>query len=124
MHEMAIAMSLVEMACAELPHFGAGARITDLRIRLGQRSGLVPETLLFSFTLAAEGSPIEGATLDIDEEPLELRCEACETRMLPHALATRCLVCGAPVPPLGEGDTLQLVAMSVAGPAARVAAGN
>ena len=124
MNEVAIAMSLVEMACAELPHFGAGARITDLRIRLGPRSGLVPETLLFSFKLAAEGSPIEGATLDIDEEPLELRCDTCETRLLPTGLATRCLVCGAPAPPMGEGDSLQLVAMSVAGPVARVAAGN
>ena len=124
MNEVAIALSLVEMACAELPHFGAGARITDLRIRLGQRSGLVPETLLFSFKLASEGSPIEGATLEIDEKPLELRCEACETRMLPNGLATRCLACGAPVPPMGKGDSLQLVAMSVAGPVARVAAGS
>ena len=31
MNEVAIAMSLVEMACAELPHFGAGARITRAR---------------------------------------------------------------------------------------------
>jgi len=124
MNEVAVAMSLVELACAELHHFGAGARITDLRIRLGQRSGVVPETLLFSFKLASEGSPIEGATLDIDEEPLELRCERCETRVVPNGIATRCLVCGAPVPLAGDGDSLQLVAMSVAGPVARVAAGN
>jgi hydrogenase nickel incorporation protein HypA/HybF len=124
MNELAIAMNLVELACAELPHFGAGARITDLRIRLGPRAGLVPETLLLSFTHAAEGSPIEGARLDIDEEPLELRCETCETRVLPNGLSARCLVCGAPAPPMGQGDSLQLVAMSVAGPVARVAAGH
>ncbi len=123
MNEVALAMGLVEVACAELPHFGEGARITDLRIRLGPRSGIVPETLLFAFTLASASSPIEGAKLDIEDEPVEVRCEACDA-VVPADLTAACLLCGTPLADAGAQDGLELVAMSVAGPVARIAAGN
>jgi hydrogenase nickel incorporation protein HypA/HybF len=123
MHEAALAMSLVELACAELPHFGQGARVTDVRVRIGRRSGIVPETLLFAFALASLGSPVEGATLDIDDAPLDPRCPLCEAVLLPGRLAPVCSSCGAPAP-LDDGDELQLVALGVAGPSARVTAGN
>jgi hydrogenase nickel incorporation protein HypA/HybF len=124
MNEIALAMTLVELACAELPHFGAGARITDMRIRLGQRSGVVPETLLFSFVLAAEGSPVEGARLDIEDEPLDRRCRSCKAVVVAGESAAACHACGVPEPVSGGVEGLQLVAMSVAGPVARIAAGN
>ena len=124
MNEVALAMTLVELACAELPHFGTGARITDMRIRLGQRSGVVPATLLFSFVLAAEGSPVEGARLDIEDVPLDRRCRRCAAVVAAEESATACPACGAPEPVSGDVEGLQLVAMSVAGPVARIAAGN
>ena len=123
MNEAALAMSLVELAFAELPHFGKGARVTDLRIRLGRRSGIVPETLLFAFSLVSEGSPIEGATLDIEDAPVDPRCVHCDAVLLPGRVSTICPSCGS-ADPEGDGDELQLVAMGVAGPAARVSAGN
>jgi hydrogenase nickel incorporation protein HypA/HybF len=124
MNEVALAMSLVELACAELPHFGAGARITDIRVRLGDKSGIVPETLLFSFTLAAEGTPIDGAILGIDDEPLEVRCQTCCALVAPRGPTAACPGCGSPLPAAADGQGLQLVALSVAGPAARIAAGH
>ena len=123
MNEATLAISLVELACAELPHFGRGARITDLRVRLGRRSGIVQETLLFAFTIAAEGSPIAGATLDIEDTPVEARCRHCEFVLLAALPSAVCPGCGAPALP-AEGDDLQLVALGVAGPVARVSAGN
>jgi hydrogenase nickel incorporation protein HypA/HybF len=123
MNEAALAISLVELACAELPHFGRGARITDLRIRLARRSGIVQETLLFAFALAAEGSPIAGATLDIDDTPVEARCRHCESILLTRGPSRVCPGCGGPAV-AADGDELQLIALGVAGPAARVSAGN
>ncbi len=66
MHELSIAMSLVDLACEEkqrrdLPEVHA------VRLRLGARSGVVKEALTFSFDLAAAGTCIEGATLKIEE---------------------------------------------------------
>lgn len=124
MNEVALALSLVELACAELPHLGAGARITDLRVRLGARSEIVPETLLFSFALATEGSPIEGARLDIEDERLEVRCPICDAVAMPRGRVAVCVGCGSSLPVATDGDGPQLVAMSVAGSVARVAPGN
>jgi hydrogenase nickel incorporation protein HypA/HybF len=123
MRETALALSLVELACAELSHFGQGARVTDLRIRLGRRSGIATETLLFAFTLAAEGTPVAGATLDIDDARFEERCPQCDAFLLPGRLSHVCPACGASAPPT-ESDELQLVALGVAGPVARVSAGH
>jgi hydrogenase nickel incorporation protein HypA/HybF len=68
MHELSIAMSLVDLACEEkrrrdLPEVRA------VRLRLGARSGVAKEALTFSFDLAAEGTCIEGAALKIEETP-------------------------------------------------------
>jgi hydrogenase nickel incorporation protein HypA/HybF len=68
MHELSIAMSLVDIACEEkqrrdLPEVHA------VRLRLGVRSGIVSAALAFSFDLAATGTCIEGAALKIEETP-------------------------------------------------------
>ena len=85
--------------------------------------GIVQETLLFAFTLAAEGSPIAGATLDIDDTPVDARCRHCEAVLLTRGPSRVCPGCGGPAVP-ADGDELQLIALGVAGPAARVSAGN
>jgi len=66
MHELSIAVSLVELA-AEQVRLEPGERVTHLHLRLGRQSGVAKDALMFSFDVAAEGSPIEGAALAIDE---------------------------------------------------------
>jgi hydrogenase nickel incorporation protein HypA/HybF len=66
MHELSIALALVELACEEvdrrqLPHVHA------VHLRLGSLSGVVRDSLLFSFDAAAAGTPIEGASLKVEE---------------------------------------------------------
>lgn len=76
MHEMSIAMSLVELACEKAAALDGGPRVEALHLRIGSLSGVVPDALLFSFDLAAKGTAVEGARLEIDEtagRELELR---------------------------------------------------
>ena len=68
MHELSIAISLVDLACEEkqrrdLPHVQA------VRLRLGSLSGIVKEALIFSFDVASAGTCIEGAALHVEETP-------------------------------------------------------
>jgi hydrogenase nickel incorporation protein HypA/HybF len=65
-HELSIAMSLVELACEEkekrqLP------RVQAVHLRLGLLSGVVREALVFSFDVASAGTSIEGAALRVEE---------------------------------------------------------
>ena len=66
MHELSIAVSLVDLACEEkerrqLPHVRA------VHLRLGALSGVARDSLVFSFDVASAGTGIEGATLKVQE---------------------------------------------------------
>jgi hydrogenase nickel incorporation protein HypA/HybF len=119
-HELSIAMSLVDVACDELPRLGEGARILAVRVRLGPLSGVVKEALLFSFDVAANGSPLEGARLDVEDVPVTVYCAACAAvRELEVAYRLRCPVCDEATPEVVSGRELQLVALEVSDAADR-----
>ena len=66
MHELSIALSLVDAVCEELPRLGPAASVRSVYVRLGPYSGVVAEALTSAFELAIAGSPIEGARLEIE----------------------------------------------------------
>jgi len=65
MHELSIAMSLVDTICEELPKLGAVV-VRAVHVRIGALSGVVPDALTFAFDVAADGSRIAGARLDVE----------------------------------------------------------
>ena len=66
MHELSIALSLVELASDELARLG-DVRLHAVHVRVGALSGVVSDALRFSFDVAADGTPVAGATLEIEE---------------------------------------------------------
>jgi hydrogenase nickel incorporation protein HypA/HybF len=64
MHELSIALSLVDVACGKAAALG-DIRVDAVFIRIGPLAGVVKESLLFCFDEAAKGSAIEGARLEI-----------------------------------------------------------
>jgi len=69
MHELSIAMSLVDCVCEELPRVGPDTQLVAVRIRVGALSGVVREALSFAFDVAASESPLAGVALDIEDTP-------------------------------------------------------
>jgi hydrogenase nickel incorporation protein HypA/HybF len=65
MHELSVAMSLVETICDELPQLGP-VSVQSVRIRVGVLSGVAMEALMFAFDAAADGTPVAGARLIIE----------------------------------------------------------
>ena len=65
MHELSVALSLVDVACEKAAALG-DVRVDAVFVRLGPLSGVVRESLLFCFDEAARGSAIEGARLEIE----------------------------------------------------------
>jgi hydrogenase nickel incorporation protein HypA/HybF len=113
MHELSIAMSLVDAACEEAERLGP-VRVVALRLRLGVLSGVVREALAFSFDLAAAETAIAGARLDIEEVPVTVFCPHCEApRQLAGIQCFRCPVCSTPTPEVLAGKELELLAMEV-----------
>ena len=78
MHELSIAMNIVEIAEQQLATHG-GERIRAVHIRLGPLAGVAKDALLFSFGLACEGTAAEGARLVIgDSEGMDLDIDRME----------------------------------------------
>jgi hydrogenase nickel incorporation protein HypA/HybF len=113
MHELSIAVSLIEMASEEAERLG-GVRVEALHLKLGPLSGVVRDALLFSFDLAAAGTVIEGARLEIEDVPVVVFCQSCNAeRPLPSIQHFRCPVCDKPTPDVVRGRELELTALAV-----------
>ena len=73
MHELAIAESVV----AAVLDRAAEQEIRVVHVRVGQLCGVVPDSLLFCFDLAAAGTGLEGARLEIERVPGVAHCRTC-----------------------------------------------
>ena len=67
MHELSVAMNIVEIAEEERERHHA-VRVHAIHLRLGPLSGVSKEALLFSYPFACEGTSLEGSRLAIHEE--------------------------------------------------------
>jgi hydrogenase nickel incorporation protein HypA/HybF len=113
MHELSIAVSLIDVAAEEAARLG-DVRVHALHVRLGPLSGVVKEALAFSFDVAAAGTPLEGARLQIEEVPVRVFCAHCaEERTLPNVQPLRCPACDGSTPEIVGGRECLLVALEV-----------
>jgi hydrogenase nickel incorporation protein HypA/HybF len=72
-HELSIAEGMIEAICERT----GDARIGRVFVEIGTLSCVEPEAVRFCFELAARGTGVEGAVLEIDEVPGRARCGGC-----------------------------------------------
>jgi hydrogenase nickel incorporation protein HypA/HybF len=80
MHEMGIAMEIIDIAKASIPADMQDARIERINLQVGKLSAVVADSLRFCFDLAAKETPLEGAELVIEELDVVVRCNQCQSR--------------------------------------------
>jgi hydrogenase nickel incorporation protein HypA/HybF len=77
MHEMGIALQIIDIAKASIPPEHAEAKIARVNLKIGKLSAVVPDSLRFCFGLASQDTPLAGAELVIDEIPVQGLCQDC-----------------------------------------------
>jgi hydrogenase nickel incorporation protein HypA/HybF len=113
MHELSIALSIVEAAQEEADS-QSSAQVSAVHLRLGLLSGVVKEALLFSYTLACEDTPLAGSRLIIEEVPVVIYCQKCEKRRQLRSIQNFCCpVCETPAPEVVRGKELEIVALEI-----------
>lgn len=113
MHELSIAVSLVEMGTEEALRQGA-VQVNALHLKLGPLSGVVKEALLFSYEIACQDTPLQGSRLIIEEVPVVIYCSRCrEEKILESLQRFCCPVCGGLTPEVVRGKELEVVAMEI-----------
>jgi hydrogenase nickel incorporation protein HypA/HybF len=73
MHELALTENIVAIA-TDHAH---GARVHRITLEIGQLSAIMPDAIQFCFDVCAQGTPLEGATLEIIERSGLGQCRVC-----------------------------------------------
>lgn len=94
MHEMAITQSILDIAVSEAKKHEA-VRVRQIRICVGEYSGVVPQLIQEYYNLISAGTIAENAELVIERVPVTVRCRVCgaESRIDKRRFA--CPVCGS-----------------------------
>lgn len=112
MHELSIAMSLVELAEEEA--IRRGVQVEAVHLKLGALSGVVKEALLSCYDLVCENTALFGSRLVIEEVPVVIFCSNCQAQRPLHSVQLFCCSeCGAPAREVVQGKELEVTALEI-----------
>ena len=107
MHETSIARNLISLAegvAREHP----GRPLAVVRVRIGVFQSVVPDALAFAFDALKPGTACAGASLELVDVPLVVRCESCgEQERTLDSFTPFCVQCGS-VATVVSGTELEL----------------
>jgi hydrogenase nickel incorporation protein HypA/HybF len=109
MHELAIADAIVRIAGVHARE----RRVTMVEVRIGRLRQVVPDSLEFAFGLSAEGTPVEGAQLDIVDVPARIACRWCGTESVITEFLLACPSCGSLDAAVVAGEELVVEAIEL-----------
>lgn len=113
MHELSVAMGIVDVVSDELAARGGG-RVLAVHVLLGPLSGVAREALLSAYPLACEGSALDGSSLVLLDEPVVAYCDSCAgERPVASPVDLRCGVCGGAETRVVRGRSIEVKAMEV-----------
>ena len=114
MHEMGIALQIVEIATASLPSDLGKARVTSVNLKIGKLAAVVPESLRFCFDVAVKDTPLAGAHLTIEEIPVVARCNDCHAEWAIDEPVFICKTCESGSLEILSGRELDIESIEVA----------
>jgi hydrogenase nickel incorporation protein HypA/HybF len=112
MHELSIALSIVEQLAEETEKHGGGT-VEVVHLKIGVLAGVDGDALGFAFELACEGTPFAGSRLEIERIPLLVYCPVCATTHTPEVQAILCPRCITPAQEILQGRELEVTALEI-----------
>lgn len=114
MHELSIALSIVDGALEELERRGF-KYVFAIHLRLGRLAGVDKEALQFCYSVASRETPLAGSRLEIEEVPTAIFCPVCKGERPTNSFPImKCADCGASGERVVRGQELEIKAMEVA----------
>jgi hydrogenase nickel incorporation protein HypA/HybF len=108
MHELSITRNIV----AIVDEAAKGRRVSRVTIEIGQHAGVMADAIAFCFGIVAEGTALEGATLDIRLIEGRARCRDCATEFAAETLFAPC-PCGSHRTIAVQGEELTIKTMEL-----------
>jgi hydrogenase nickel incorporation protein HypA/HybF len=112
MHELAIAEYLLGSVTDFAQQLGA-RKVLAINLVLGERSGVVDDSLRFSFDLLAAGTLAENAQLNARRVPMRFGCARCDAEYQPSGDDFACPHCGAVGQVVDDGSQLIIESIEI-----------
>jgi len=108
-HELALTQSVVEQITERV----GAARVTRVALQIGRLSGVVCDSVRFCFEVCVQGTSLEGARLEIIENPGRARCRECAASFEVSDMLALC-ACGSADLEYVSGDELRIREVEIA----------
>lgn len=112
MHEMSVALSIVEAAEARARREGSGV-ISEIALVVGRLAGVVPDALRFCFPAAARGTLAEDAVLVIEEREGRGFCVSCGASFAVSFHVAECPECRSLAVRVVSGDEFIIESITI-----------
>lgn len=113
MHELSIVSSIVDSVTETLVSY-PGARVKEVRLRVGALAAVVEDSLQFCYGIATDGTPLEGSKLVVKILPVMMHCDRCAKDVEIASLQSfRCPHCDEPVADLRQGRELEIESIEI-----------
>lgn len=113
MHELALAEEVLELVRRHVPDAQA-ALVREVRVRVGELAGVVPDSLEFCFGAIVSGTPWQAARLTIEDVPAMARCQACGSVFHTATPGAGCPACGGARVRMESGQELHVAWVDLA----------
>ena len=112
MHELSIAISIVDISREQMGRHGA-KKVLGMTLEIGELSGVVIDALEFALDEAVRGTELEGSKRTIEQIKGKAWCEDCEKEFDSSDYITLCPACNGFNTRLVAGKELRLKTMDI-----------
>lgn len=76
MHELAVTQGILKICLDESKDKGFN-KINEIRINVGELTGLIPSCIEYYFNIISKDTVAEGAKIIVHKIPIEIKCKKC-----------------------------------------------
>lgn len=109
MHELSICYAISEIA----ERHADGRRVERVYIDVGGLRQVVPGTLAYCWSIAVDGTSLEGSVLDVNEISPAIDCAACGERTVLEHPVFRCGGCAGSDVTIAAGNELNVTSLEL-----------
>jgi hydrogenase nickel incorporation protein HypA/HybF len=85
--------SIYNVISDKIKEYGVN-RVNQVKLVVGQLTGVEDETMKACFEMYVQGTPVEGAKLVIERVPIKVRCRICGNEYETKIPFSECAACG------------------------------
>jgi hydrogenase nickel incorporation protein HypA/HybF len=107
MHELSIAQDILDIVFSNVPA-DEYENVAEIKVKIGEISGVVPDSLEFCFEAIASETQLSNAQLVIEKIPFILKCKSCSKTSTNEMGIRICPDCGSSDTEIISGTELEV----------------